>query len=100
MYDLSGDTKSWSIKDIDFESDGDCWDGVLNFELSIVLLMLHYGDIIFFPSKFKFDHVHIFTSFLISEQKIMKNCLSDTLIFLKCHLWMLRFFTHLEHGWT
>ena len=65
--DFSVDTTSWSVKDIDFLSDEECWDGVLNFELSIVSLMLHYGDIIFFPSKFKFDHVHIFTSFLISE---------------------------------
>ena len=53
---------------------------ILNFSVSI---MLNYGDMTFFPNKFKFDRFNIFTTLFYLEQKIINTCPSDKLISLK-----------------
>ena len=45
------------IKDIDFVSDGHCWDGPLNFEFAIVSTKSNYGGIFSFPDRLKFGQI-------------------------------------------
>ena len=70
------------LKDIDFVSDGP-GEIALNFEFSIVPIMLTYGDIISFPNKLKFNHINIFRNYSILKKKIINTCPSYALISLK-----------------
>ena len=46
-------------------------------------IKLNYGDIFSSPNKLEFGDSDICMTFLIMKQKIINNCPSDTLIFLK-----------------
>ena len=56
-------------------------------------------NILPFANKIKFDDSNICIKLLVMEQKIINNCLSDTLIsLLKWNFWVLNSFLLLKYG--
>ena len=90
MWEIDGlklfSSVSLLFSSADSVSYGRYWDDALNFEFSIVSIMLAYSDIISFPNKFKVDHAYIGINLLVLQQKTINTCLSETLISLKSSL--------------
>ena len=82
-----------------FVLDGYFRESNLNFNFSIAWIKSSYGNIFSFPNKLKFDDSNICTKRLIREQKIIHNCPSNTLIYLKSYVWMFKYFELLKYGW-